>query len=484
MIYNLRFTNLKRLALALVFSTVAVTQSLAQNDGFVFLCDSNGVGLPGFYLNWSNLVGSASTAQLPTNVVISSQLLSVSNTLATNFTSTLNTVSNNAASLQNWIDGTNNIFGAPGGSNVLGVGATLALGGYANTIYVNTGPSAFVLAGTSNTMVSASPNGGMLGGQLNRIDYSPQSAILGGTSSYLDLSTNSAILFGLSGRIDYSATRGVIIGGATNTIFGGINNVILGGANNTIGQSFGWNGVFDGPLTANNSCAGGVGAWPVFSGSFIWCDDQGATNWLRNTTNNQVIFRAKNGFGINTNFTGTNALAVNGNGDFSSISIGGVGIGTLYSPTVTSNGLSTLWNYNLTTASNALQTQITSALAQDVTTSNNLAAQIVATNTALVTLVAATSNSFAASIGPAKAFTATLPATYSSIGIGFSTPLMPDGNYSVTLTPQDQNTAEAPLNGMSWWVGSKNNSGFTIYAAFATNAYNLNFECQVKENTQ
>jgi hypothetical protein len=52
------------------------------------------------------------------------------------------------------------------------------------------------------------------------------------------------------------------------------------------------------------------------------------------------------------------------------------------------------------------------------------------------------------------------------------------------LTPQDQNTAEAPLNGMPWWVGSKNNSGFTIYVPFATNAYNLNFECQVKENTQ
>jgi len=98
--------------------------------------------------------------------------------------------------------------------------------------------------------------------------------------------------------------------------------------------------------------------------------------------------------------------------------------------------------------------------------------------------VQTTSNSFAANIGPAKALTATVPATYSSIGIGFSTPLMPDGNYSVTLTPQDQATAEAPLNGIVWWVGSKNASGFTIYTTYATNAYNLNFECQVKENTQ
>ena len=111
-------------------------------------------------------------------------------------------------------------------------------------------------------------------------------------------------------------------------------------------------------------------------------------------------------------------------------------------------------NIYITTTSNALQTQIT-------TVSN-----IIST------------------VSASKAFTATLPATYSSIGIGFSPPLLPDGNYSVSLTPQDQTTAEAPLNGMSWWVGSKNNSGFTIYAAFATNAYNLNFECQVKENTQ
>lgn len=152
----------------------------------------------------------------------------------------------------------------------------------------------------------------------------------------------------------------------------------------------------------------------------------------------------------------------------------------------TSNSLAGTVAYNLYTLSNTLA--ITTASAQAyavgvsntvVTSSNGLAAAI----SSAVGYTTSVSNLFSG-ITASKALTATVPATYSSIGIGFSTPLLPDGNYSVTLLPQDQNTAQSPAAGLFWWVGSKNASGFTIYLSYATNGYNLNFDCLVKENTQ
>jgi hypothetical protein len=145
----------------------------------------------------------------------------------------------------------------------------------------------------------------------------------------------------------------------------------------------------------------------------------------------------------------------------------------------TSNSLTVTFNYNLNSVSNSLATQIGAI----TTTSNALSATITTTSNALQKQITTVSN-IISTVSASKAFTAMLPATYSSIGIGFGAPLMPDGNYSVVLTPQDWATAQAPLNGMTWWVGAKYNSGFTIYVPYATNAYNLYFDCQVKENTQ
>jgi hypothetical protein len=187
------------------------------------------------------------------------------------------------------------------------------------------------------------------------------------------------------------------------------------------------------------------------------------------------------------------------------LTIGGSNIFALFNPTATSNGLSAIWNFNLTTTSNGLQAQITTVSnefwsatnvleTQTVTASNALQSQITLNSNIvlnvsndLATADENSSNVLQAQITgftAIKAFTAVLPANYASIGVAFNTPLMPDGNYSVSLIPQDQNTATAPQNGLSWWVNSKNNSGFTIYIPFATNAYNLNFDCIVKENTQ
>ena len=144
-----------------------------------------------------------------------------------------------------------------------------------------------------------------------------------------------------------------------------------------------------------------------------------------------------------------------------------------------SNALTIAWNYTLTTASNwlalnnASNTTFTAAVSNLWVTGSNTLAQFSRGVSNIVAGVSAT-----------KALTATLPATYDSIGIGFSTPLMPDGNYSVTLLPQDQTTADAHFYGMHWWVDTKNSSGFTLHVPFATNAFNLNFDCLIKENTQ
>ena len=182
----------------------------------------------------------------------------------------------------------------------------------------------------------------------------------------------------------------------------------------------------------------------------------------------------------------------------------------------TSNALLLLDQTNISTASNSLAISIASLTFNTSAMTNALGSNITAVATALTATsnylndasntltanlsTAATGNtnySLTVSnnlkiyiagvsnlISQGKAFSATVPATYSSIGIGFSTPLMPDGNYSVQLTPQNQTTAEAPSAGLFWWVGSKNNSGFTIYTSFATNGYDLNFECTINRNTQ
>lgn len=237
--------------------------------------------------------------------------------------------------------------------------------------------------------------------------------------------------------------------------------------------------------TGTNTVATNAASQLLAASNVLAAADAFNTNWV--TTNLQTRLNTASNY-LATNFlsqltTTSNALSTSLLGQINTSS-NYLSTNFLSQLTTTSNGLSILWNYNLNTVSNGLQVQVTSNATAIVTASNALAARIIATNTALLSVIATTSNTFAASIGPAKAFSCSVPATYSSIGIGFNAPLMPDGNFSVVLLPQDQTTAEAPSQGLFWWVGSKTTSGFTIYVSYATNAYNLNFECLVKENTQ
>ena len=83
---------------------------------------------------------------------------------------------------------------------------------------------------------------------------------------------------------------------------------------------------------------------------------------------------------------------------------------------------------------------------------------------------------------PSKAFTAALAAGFTSQGQGFNAPLMPDGNFSVSLVPQDAPTAASAATN-HWYVGGKSASGYTIYVP-VQNPFPLNFDSIIKENTQ
>ena len=243
-------------------------------------------------------------------------------------------------------------------------------------------------------------------------------------------------------------------------------------------------------LSVSNTVATNAAAQLQSVSNVLATAQTSGTNWVftnllskLNTTSNYLA----------TNWTASlntasNLLATNWIGQLNSVS-NLLATNLTGSITNSSNGLSSLFSYNLYVVSNLLAGGINSNTLAITASSNSLRSTITTTSNTLNTAVLNVSNFVAgvsnlySSYGASKAFTATLPATYSSIGIGFSTPLMPDGNYSVSLFPQDANTADAILL-MQPYVSSKNNSGFTIYVLYATNAFNLNFECQVKENTQ
>ncbi len=373
------------------------------------------------------------------------------------------------------------------GSNCLTIGGQQTSIGTTIPVMDN----AVVLAGKSNLITGYAVAPAIIGGAFNDLEYSSYAGMIGGLDNVMQ--SPAGFMAGGEYGLIYAGNYDAIVAGISNIIADGSSGFIAGGRFNTIGQEYGYRGVYDGAYQADYCFAAGSGAWPIYSGSFVWSDYEGQTNYIRNTATNQFIVRATGGVGINTNNPGTNALLVNGSVDIEPgiLTLGGTNIVTLFSPTITSNGLSSTWNYNLITTSNGLMgfvlgvsNNVNTAASVALAVSNTVTAAQVATSNAVAAQIITTSNSFASALAPQKAFTATLPATYASIGIAFNTPLMPDYNYSVSLTPQDANTAGAAHNGMPWYVGAKSASGFTIYVPFATNAYNLNFDCLVHENTQ
>ena len=489
-----------------------VVQSRAVTYNGVY-ADSNNIVLPGFTIPASQVFGVVPTGNLSSNVMQWSSIASTgvfgvgifgSNVVANAVTvSNVNgsvTLSNGGAMASCSIAvgyGTNlaALYSTPGAiyaSNCLETPLIYAhcVGGTNNHTsaevgYPNNANSA-VFGGVYN-FVDGFYNGASdaatgpccaLGGAYNTVGSYCMTAV-GGQGNTLMSGGWGAIV---AGRTNLNAQEnGVIVGGINNLLnnyslvmVNGRNNVIVGGHNNLVQM-------------VSNSVAGGCYAQAVNQSTFVWADDQG-TNVFGSGTNNAFVVRVRNGMGINTNYPGTNALRVFGNGDFSSLSLGGVDLYTAFPLNNASNSLYTLLTYNLNVASNALQTQIsTTTVSNMVISLSNTAAYnaTLMTNyaTAMTNYVTATSNSLSAqisSVTSAKAFSFTLSATYASQGIGFNTPLMPDANYSVGIIPDDQTTAESPLKP---WISSKTASGFTINVGYATN-YDMHWDCVIKENSQ
>ena len=470
----------KLLALLTLILAISLQPSAFSQFGYTMLCDSNGILATNFYVPFAQVTGYG-TNSLFSNLVYGAQLNLATNAVATNAAAQTLAVSNYFANSFNLIDGLGNVAlpGTTATNNVMLGGQTNMVAAYSNQV---------LLGGDHNSL--AEPGSFIIGGENNFITWAGQnSGILGGSNNAL-IASSSVIVGGIYNNLGWSSSTK------------GTGNVILGGATNTIQR--------------NNSIVGGTGAFANHDNVFIWSDSQGLTNTFTSTAANQYLIRAAGGVGINTNNPGSNAFAITGNLDATSMSMGGTNLFTLFSFTAATNALSQQWNYNLnvtsngiaaqlgsnaiaiTATSNSLVLQLGAATTAITSSSNALAAQIVVNSNIVGQLGADTTNNLITfsnqlygdlttvsnQIVRSKAFSTYIPASYSSIGVAFATPLMPDGNYSVSLTPQDQTTAQALLAGMTWWVQEKNNSGFKIYVPFATNNFNLNFDCQVKENSQ
>ncbi|MDE2019405.1 MAG: hypothetical protein KGJ13_03590 [Patescibacteria group bacterium] len=459
-----------KLPLNLLAATLLAFAASAQTNYFGVYSDSNYNILPGYTIPVAQVIGATNAL---TNYTTLSSFQSLTNggiASLTNVTA-LGTILTNLGET---------VF--PAWPTLSTGNNSLQWGGLSNTIGLSTPvmDNAEIVGGKSNTITSYSIAPGIFGGIQNTINGGNWAAIIGGQNNSLQGSGD--LIAGSISSLIFSGTNSSILGGSNNIIALGSQSVIAGGGFNTVGQEYGYRGVYDGPYEADYSFAAGRGAWPIFGGSFIWADNEGTNGTIRNTTTNQFIIRAQNGVGINTNNPGANALLVNGPVDIEpgTLTLGGTNVMTLFSPTITSNALNAQWNANLQATTNGLAAMI-NINSNGITTLSNV--WLVGSNI-LWQYTESSSNSLWLNSKPSKAFTATLPATYSSIGIAFTTPLMPDANYSVSLLPQDSTTAGAAAAGMQWYVGSKSASGFSIYVPFATNTFNLNFDCIVHENTQ
>ena len=454
-------------------------------DTYALLSDSNGMSLPGQYMDASNIL-NLTTARLPAGAVLTNQFVPGTNSVATNAAAQLAAYSNYVAA---------------------------ALTPFQTDLLFPAGTNAAVLASYGSTAAGGGwsmPGSIIAGGMSNYLTGSGASGVFAGVSNSLTDGNGGVILGGLNCRFGVVMGDGSAdVAGLNNILYDSAQSVILGGWNNTIGGAYSLRGVIFPPLgntPANCSVAGGVCAWATNNSCFVWADNQGTNAWFFSTTTNQFLIRAFNGVGINTNNCGTNSLEVAGNADFANLSLGGTYIFTLLSTVALSNSLSALFNYDLNVASNYLQAQIVSGSNYATAVSNLVlsTAAGLSNSTAMVSNQAwAFSNALAADqtvssnalqaglISVSNLFTAgkrlsfTLPSTYAAQGVAFSAPYMPDGNYSVAVCPQDSTTAGvfSAFGGESYWVSSKLNTGFTLNILFATNT-DLHFDITVGENTQ
>lgn len=178
-------------------------------------------------------------------------------------------------------------------NRIVAVGASVIVGGAWNSMTALSQNDDVIVGGLSNSYPVGSASGGFLGGGFNN-SVGASFAFLGG------------------GQLNQNASQwGIISGGIRNTNTG-IGSAILFGASNSVSGA--WSGGMGRNVNNSND------------NSFVSSDGLP----FNTVTNAQFLIHATNGVGINTNFNGTNALAVNGNVDASGMSIQGTNLFALF----------------------------------------------------------------------------------------------------------------------------------------------------------
>lgn len=146
-------------------------------------------------------------------------------------------------------------------------------------------------------------------GHANYVMNNVANAIVGSSSS-------SSILGGDNNGIHDAAWS--TIGGGLNNVIYGSEDVIYGGNGNNIGTSLVsclyasiLGGQFNAVTAAQFGMASGQSATAAHNGTFIW-GSGGLLSSVSTATNDTFIIYPANGVGINTNYPGTNMLAIQG----------------------------------------------------------------------------------------------------------------------------------------------------------------------------
>jgi hypothetical protein len=197
--------------------------------------------------------------------------------------------------INNYI-GTNASYATVGGGTLNTIGSSIATigGGGANDIGTNSGSST-IGGGNNNDINANSRYSTIAGGGANGIGTnSSDSTVGGGFNNHVGANSAAAtIAGGLQNDVGTNSNYSTIGGGERNTITGAY-ATIPGGDSNT---------------ATNYAFAAGREAKANHEGTFVWADSQAAN--FSSTANNQMIFRAAGGVGINTNQPGA-TLDVNG----------------------------------------------------------------------------------------------------------------------------------------------------------------------------
>lgn len=178
-------------------------------------------------------------------------------------------------------------------NNIALTGGAIIGGGFGNSISSFGQNNDGIFNGSSN-FVGTANNSTIVGGFHNHIPTGQSSVISGGWTN-VTVGSFSSIGGGLQNLIQSEA--GTIVGGESNSILGAasVASTILGGKSNSINS-------------ASYSTAGGRNVIINSNSVWGWSDGQ---QYIP-LTNSFVGFAATNGFGINTNWAGTNALEVHG----------------------------------------------------------------------------------------------------------------------------------------------------------------------------